>query len=583
MDSPPSRTPLRVSPVRIRQRLLEPGPFEPVIQYSSFSSPTPYTSPNLIKEPGSSDADSPIGVGVIVYHEGKVLVGRRLDNGLIGGPGGHIQEGETPEEAAMRETEEEFKIVPKKLIPMGQLEKEKGKPHIFLCTEFEGVLECDDEEMTIPEWRKISELDRDELFPPFAASMRLFDGGPGSGNFEHKGNPPHVGGSGEGKTSADPADYDWSQREDENEDDYFDRISNEADRLGVSFNDKLMILAGANPFKKKSPQRKKLLEELNESREERERVKVVNLKTNPLPGLENLSPQDQFRAFQYAVWRDNSRETFSSFAVRDNSLVNDLDNPQAKLEGDELHHSLYLDRDYEYSPEIKSRMEAMADLSNMVQTREGISDLMDYAQDYRDNLSLEVRDSMNLYVSNSGPINKFLGSGELPEDDPIRAAEAVSYLREDHPEALKALGGDTDLESLRRNPELRNRLIETSLSMRILDLDSIIDGFELSTPVVVRRRTSLSLIPGSEKISEGMIITPGVFWSTSVIPTSISQIRYNTDDVEVQISVPAGKGHGAFLNPGNAQYELLLNRNAKYRVVEYDSRVPRLKVVMEYD
>ena len=54
------------------------------------------------------DSITPTGCGVIVVKDGKILVGTRKDNGLICGPGGHIEQGETPEEAAIRETREEF-------------------------------------------------------------------------------------------------------------------------------------------------------------------------------------------------------------------------------------------------------------------------------------------------------------------------------------------------------------------------------------------------------------------------------------------------------------------------------------------
>lgn len=40
------------------------------------------------------------GCGVIVIKDGKILIGERKDNGQICGPGGHIEIGETPEDAA---------------------------------------------------------------------------------------------------------------------------------------------------------------------------------------------------------------------------------------------------------------------------------------------------------------------------------------------------------------------------------------------------------------------------------------------------------------------------------------------------
>lgn len=54
-----------------------------------------------------------IGVGVIIWQEGKVLIGKRLskhghENWSF--PGGHVDFGESPEAAAIREVEEETKL-----------------------------------------------------------------------------------------------------------------------------------------------------------------------------------------------------------------------------------------------------------------------------------------------------------------------------------------------------------------------------------------------------------------------------------------------------------------------------------------
>lgn len=188
-------------------------------------------SQNPAKRPGNSvqgdgDTSSPpddlkAGVGVIVVKDGKILTGTRTTNfgyGLICGPGGHIKAGETPTQAAFRETEEEFGISPKELTPLGRGPAEPDteiRPYIFLCTDYEGEPNCVDREMAEPGFRTLEELEqlRPSMFQPFADDVALMkaiasgeaepegfapfdeDGGPGSGNHGHKGVEGQVGGS----------------------------------------------------------------------------------------------------------------------------------------------------------------------------------------------------------------------------------------------------------------------------------------------------------------------------------------------------------------------------------------------------
>ena len=188
-------------------------------------------SQNPAKRPGNSvqgdgDTSSPpddlrAGVGVIVVKGGKILTGTRKTDfgyGLICGPGGHIKVGETPTQAAFRETEEEFGISPKELMPFGRGPAEPDteiRPYIFLCTDYEGEPNCVDREMADPTFRAMTELEqlRPSLFQPFADDVALMkaiangeaepdgfapfdeDGGPGSGNFGHEGRPGEIGGS----------------------------------------------------------------------------------------------------------------------------------------------------------------------------------------------------------------------------------------------------------------------------------------------------------------------------------------------------------------------------------------------------
>lgn len=126
--------------------------------------------------------DSSYGsVGVIVINDGLILSATRHNDfgyGLVCGPGGHIEDGETPEEAAFRETEEEFGIRPTELIPLGRgpLEHDTGlRPHLFLCTQYEGEPNCVDLEMTGAKFRTAEELDElaASMFQPFADGLGI--------------------------------------------------------------------------------------------------------------------------------------------------------------------------------------------------------------------------------------------------------------------------------------------------------------------------------------------------------------------------------------------------------------------------
>lgn len=114
-------------------------------------------------------------VGVLVVKDGKYLVGTRISNtgyGQICGPGGHVEPGENPAYAAMRETDEEFGIIPNDLyfIDCKEPDSETGlESYMFLCTDFEGEPKCDDEEMTGAHWLSDKEvaLLEDTAFPAF--------------------------------------------------------------------------------------------------------------------------------------------------------------------------------------------------------------------------------------------------------------------------------------------------------------------------------------------------------------------------------------------------------------------------------
>lgn len=121
------------------------------------------------------------GVGVIILRGNSILTGTRIAGdaggyGMICGPGGHIEDMETPEEAAYRETEEEFGVRPvsmREIDVIADEDKNVGESHIFVATEFYGIPECDDEEMREPVWRDIEMLLNmpERLFKPFKDSL----------------------------------------------------------------------------------------------------------------------------------------------------------------------------------------------------------------------------------------------------------------------------------------------------------------------------------------------------------------------------------------------------------------------------
>lgn len=122
----------------------------------------------------ASPHKEPTGCGVLVVEDGKILVGTRIERGgrgQIGGPGGHIEPGEDPEQAAKREAYEEFGIHCEKLKPLGTIED--GKSAVFLCTKFSGTPVTDDIEMTDPQWMDPEEIDESDAFSPFFQSLGL--------------------------------------------------------------------------------------------------------------------------------------------------------------------------------------------------------------------------------------------------------------------------------------------------------------------------------------------------------------------------------------------------------------------------
>lgn len=167
--------PSTMSDVEAAQKNIEQGQAPGGEEQSTTVAPTA-TPPTI----NADAADTDRGVGVLVVQDGRFLCGTRLKGGSVGGPGGHIEAGESPEDAAIRETQEEFGITPKDLMPVAFLSDLKPPycpSHVFLCTDFDGSIRCADGEMTSPGFitaEKVAELSTqnpERLFPPFAQSI----------------------------------------------------------------------------------------------------------------------------------------------------------------------------------------------------------------------------------------------------------------------------------------------------------------------------------------------------------------------------------------------------------------------------
>lgn len=108
---------------------------------------------------------------MFVQREQEVLLIRKkrgLGAGKINGPGGRIEPGETPEECAIRETQEELLIDALDVTPAGELffHAEDEMPcihaHLFVAADYRGEPSETDE--AIPLWIDIRELPFDEMW-----------------------------------------------------------------------------------------------------------------------------------------------------------------------------------------------------------------------------------------------------------------------------------------------------------------------------------------------------------------------------------------------------------------------------------
>lgn len=115
----------------------------------------------------------PVDKGTILFviQDGQILLihkKRGLGAGKINGPGGRLDDGETPAECAIREVEEELRISPTGVDEIGELQfqfRDGYSIHVWVyrASGFVGTPEETDE--ADPLWTSIDEIPYDRMWP----------------------------------------------------------------------------------------------------------------------------------------------------------------------------------------------------------------------------------------------------------------------------------------------------------------------------------------------------------------------------------------------------------------------------------
>ena len=107
---------------------------------------------------------------MFVIKNGEVLLIRKkrgLGAGKINGPGGRLEKNETPEQCAIRETNEELVINPLEIRSAGELffhaeDMPSIHGHIFVANDYEGTPTETDE--AVPVWFNLEEIPFEEMW-----------------------------------------------------------------------------------------------------------------------------------------------------------------------------------------------------------------------------------------------------------------------------------------------------------------------------------------------------------------------------------------------------------------------------------
>ena len=124
-----------------------------------------------------------VAAGALIDRDGRILIAKRPKNGPVGGlwefPGGKLVNGETPEEALVRELEEELCVNTQEscLAPIAFASHNLGEFHLlmplFVCRKWSGVPQPKVHDAL--QWVRKEELVKFDMPPadkPLAAQLR---------------------------------------------------------------------------------------------------------------------------------------------------------------------------------------------------------------------------------------------------------------------------------------------------------------------------------------------------------------------------------------------------------------------------
>lgn len=140
-------------------------------------SPPPEQNSEISEQPVMDAGEGYTGTGVLVLRDGKILIGHRAGGEGWCGPGGHIEDGESPEQAAVREAMEEFGILCRELeeyADCGSSGSVYGLSKQYVCMDIEGEPAADGVELTDARFVTPEELSEYPLFPPFAEAWKKY-------------------------------------------------------------------------------------------------------------------------------------------------------------------------------------------------------------------------------------------------------------------------------------------------------------------------------------------------------------------------------------------------------------------------